>query len=167
MNRRSLAALLALAGLTAAARADSATLVVVESADPDRNEIVTEVIVCTQVVVKKTVTVNVNGKLESRLVDATEVVSKKVKQAISIRNFTAYTGAGRKLDAAEAMKRLKPGSVVVLGPPELADKKYAGVFRPGTVLLLSKGPGPNSVAPVPGGPPPAKLPARPAPVPKT
>lgn len=166
MIRRPLAALLALAGFATAARADFATLMVVESVNPDRNEIVIEATVIKQVPVQKQVVVNVNGKLEERIVTTVEIVSQKVKQTVSIANSTVYTGAGNKLDTAEAMKRLKPGSVVVMGPISLADKKYAGVFRPRTLLLLSNGPGPGSgtVVPVPSGPK-IKLPAPPVPAP--
>lgn len=166
MNRRSLAALLSLAGLTAAARADHASLVVVKSVNPDRNEIVTESIEYKFVPVQKTVTVNVSGRLETRALTTYEIVTQKEMQTVPIGTSTAYTGAGKKLDTAEAMKRLKPGSVVILGLPGLADKKYAGVFGPDTLLLLSNNPRQGGVSPLPGGTPPIKLPARPLPLPE-
>ncbi len=151
MIRRVFAAVLAVAGTAGLASAQTATLMVVESVDPARKELVVDVTLIEYVQVAKEVAVEVNGRVEKRVV--TEVVprTKSVMQTMRIGDGMAYNGAGKKLDTVTALKGLKKGSVVVMGSPELADKKFAGVFSPDTVLLLGAPPpaAPPGVVPAP------------------
>jgi hypothetical protein len=108
--------------------------------------------------VQKTVTVNVNGQLQTQTV--TEVVPQQVQQeqVMNAKDFDIYDQDGKLVDESTWKKALAPGGVVLLaGDGKVPHPAYVKAVKPGTLILVGKLPRPMGVPPV-APPPPIKTP---------
>jgi hypothetical protein len=78
------------------------------------DQLVHRVTVIRYVPVQKTVTVNVNGKLEARTVTENVAEQRTEEHAIDLKKATVRTAGGKKLDLDAVKKRLEKPQVVVL-----------------------------------------------------
>ena len=67
------------------------------------------------------------------------VVPDDLIAVYSLRKGTYFSGDGKELSADPVLKRLKPGSILVVGDEELRAGVKGGVFKPETIILIRAG----------------------------
>jgi hypothetical protein len=130
MVRKLACPMLALLMMASIAFSDTAqvTVIVLESADRDKNEATFKV---TQKGIAKTADPNGKTVITSRT--STETVTE------SLAGMSAISRDGAALSNDELWKRLKPGAIVVVGDEDLRQEKIRKSFSPDVVLLIRKG----------------------------
>jgi hypothetical protein len=99
--------------------------------------------------VQKTITVNVNGQLQTQTI--TEVVPQTIQreQVMDAKNFDIYDQDGKLVDESIWKKALAPGGVVLLaGDGKMPHPAYVKTVKPGTLIFVGKLPRPMGVPPV-------------------
>jgi len=140
MSHRNVWAVLAVLGsaLTAFGQSTPITLSVVHQADRDQQTIVVRQTVTEYRAVKQQVSVNVNGKVETREVIVMVPEVKEVLTTMSLKGVKAYSGDGKEIEDKQLWERLKPGAVLVWGDARLLQPPFDKAFRPEVVLLVNK-----------------------------
>jgi hypothetical protein len=93
--------------------------------------------------VTKSITVNVNGKMQVQ--NVTEVVPTQVieKRLIDAKGYDFYDLDGKRLDEADWKKALSGGAVVaVAADGNVPHAAYRKVLKAGTIIMVGKAPAP-------------------------
>ena len=99
------------------------------------------------VVVQKEVQVNVGGMIQKQKVNVTEHVAQLVEVPQSLKGAKVQTAGGQKLTVEEALKKLSPGSLVLLSVDNNpVDPAYLRVFKEEVLVIVPAPPAP----PMPG-----------------
>ena len=139
----------------------------ISSVDADKGLVLVEQTRTERVPVQVAESINVNGQTITRVRTEYKEVPTVTKQAFPVKDGKVQTADGKKLTAAEALKRLKAGTPIVIsadGNP--VSPGYLAIFQPDTIVLIREasaaatpaaGPASPPVVPaVPAVPPPAK-----------
>ena len=100
------------------------------------DQLVSRVTVTSAVPVQKTITVNVNGKPETRTVTEYVTQLRTVEHAIDLKKSTVRTVGGKKLDLDAVKKRLvKPQVVVVSADGKAVNEAYLKVLDKDALIV--------------------------------
>jgi hypothetical protein len=123
----------------------------VKTVDADKGVVIVEKTTIDTVPVQEAFTVNIGGRVETRVRTVYKSVQKVTQHAYIIKDSRVQTAGGKDVPAAEALKRIKPGMpMLISGDGNPVSPGYLAIFQPETIVLIPAG--------QPAPPPPPLLP---------
>ena len=116
--------------------AQEISLVKLADADADQKTIVVTRQVMRQVPQTRTVTVEVNGRPETRTEQVLATVAESMNVTTTLKAAKGFDGKGQPQTDEQMWKQLKAGAAIVLVNGQLPDADLLKLFRPETLIVV-------------------------------